>query len=97
MNWKTNHIQLPDSNVGDKLKVRFHALQEIQIKALSSSCGCSIPQYDEATKELVVQYVPTKVPKHLKKAGFYNTTKTITVTHKDGTVDKLTFSVKVSK
>jgi len=89
-NWKTKHKNVGTINVGQRQIIKFHATKELaKIINLSSSCGCSKPNYDKKTRTLNVSYNPGSVPKHLKAQGWYNTTKKITITYNDGTQDIL--------
>lgn len=97
-NWKTNKKNVGTVTVGQRQIIKFYANKELpKIVNLSSSCGCSKPNYDKKTKVLNVSYNPGSIPKHLKSQGWYNTTKTITITFVDGTKDVLSFSARVNK
>lgn len=97
-NWKSNSKNIGNVTTGQRQIIKFYAVRELpEISSLSSSCGCSKPNYDKKTKILNVSYNPGSIPKHLKAQGWYNTTKTITIVYKDGTRDILKFSAKVNK
>jgi len=97
-NWKTKIIDLGKLIVGKKVKIIFKAVKELSpIATIESSCGCSKGIYDKKNKELIVNYNPGSIPIHLRKQGWYNTSKSITITYVDGSSDVLKFKAKVYK
>jgi hypothetical protein len=93
MNWKTMHKNIGNLFVGQRVTIKFEATKELpEILKISSSCGCSKPEYDVNSKVLTVNYKAQSVPKHRKAKGWYNTTKKITVVYKDGSHDILSFT-----
>jgi hypothetical protein len=97
-NWKEVSKETKDVKVGVRTNVIFQANEGIpEVKNISSSCGCSVPHYDNLKGTLKVAYTPDQIPKHLTKEGFYISTKTIVVVYVDGSHDILTFKSKVKK
>lgn len=97
-NWVNDFINLGEVKVGETVEVKFIATKELKIKGAIASCGCSTPKYDKkGAKELIVVYKVGSIPRHLESAGFYTTTKTITVSFEDGSEDILKFHAKVVK
>ena len=95
-NWKDRIIRLGNLKVGKKKEIIFKRLNtEKEIKSLTSSCGCSKPIYNHSKEEIIVIYIPGKIPYHLVSQGYYITSKTITVLYMDGTKDILTFRAKI--
>lgn len=95
-NWKNNHLILGEIKVGQKSIIIFQALQELPpIKNIAVSCGCTKPDYNKKTKEMVVSFKPKPIPHHLKEQGFYATTKTIIVTYNNGEEETLKFTAKI--
>lgn len=98
MSWKNKVQNLGELKVGRKKKIIFKRTStELNIKSITSSCGCSKPFYDEINKQIIVTYTPKKIPHHLKSQGYYNSVKHITVFYEDGTKDVLTFQSKIIK
>jgi hypothetical protein len=66
---------------------------------ITTSCGCSSAKWDPQKGELTVSYGSGEIPKHLTMKGqtSYTTIKYITVNWEDGTSDKLSFTVEVTK
>ncbi len=96
--WKTKSKNLGNLTVGRKQIIKFYAEEELQeIISLSSSCGCSKPNYDKKTRILNVAYKPKSIPQQRKHLGFYKTTKSITIKYKDGSTDILSFSAIINK
>jgi hypothetical protein len=94
--WGNKSINLGTIKENVKKIIIFEALNELNnIHSMSSSCGCSTPKQDG--NKIVVSYTPGTIPFHLISQGFYNTTKTITITYKDGTTDILSFKAKITK
>ena len=94
--WKSKIKNLGTITVGKTQRVVYQSLTSLEVKNISSSCGCTSPTYDAGKKELVVKYTPNPIPVHLRTLGFYNSVKTITVYYKDGTRDVLTLKAKVT-
>ena len=97
MNFTQKQINLGEITVGKKQTVIFQATRELDIINLESSCGCSKPSYSKENNQLIVIYTPGSIPKHLQSVGRYNTTKSITITYKDGTSEVLSFKATISK
>lgn len=98
MNWETKSITGIKANVGKRTKIVFKAVKELpKIALLQSSCGCSTPDYNKKTRELIVSFKPGKIPLHLRNQGYYTTSKTITITYDTGVKDVLTFTSTVNK
>ncbi len=96
MNWDNKFIDLGTVKVGRLIKVIFNAVDDIHIESMSSSCGCSTPKYDKDNKKLIVNFIPDKVPVHLKLKGFYETTKSITLHYTNGEMETLSFKAKIT-
>jgi len=95
MNWDKTKVDLGEVKQGKRSVIEFRAIRELDIEQLSSSCGCSKPDYDKKNRVLRVYYNAGEVPYHRRKDGFYITEKSIDVRYRDGGMDKLSFSVKV--
>lgn len=97
MNWESNHINIGTVISNTKIEVTFLQLPpyNTKIKSINTSCGCSVAKFSSETNELKVLYTPDKVPIHLKESGYYISKKTITITYRDNSEDKLSFSARV--
>lgn len=96
MNWERKHINTEELIVGKKKQIIFIPIGEIPlISNISSSCGCSRPKLIDNT--IVVNFTPESVPQHMQKLGYYKSTKKITITYKDNTQDKLSFTSIIRK
>lgn len=101
MEWESKNIDL--GTVREKItkEIIFKIKGEVtkKISNLDSSCGCSLPKWDEEKGELKVIYTPGSVPKHLldKEQEFYKSSKSIYIKYEDDTNDVLTFTAKVTK
>lgn len=94
--WEKVHFFLEDIAVGDKRTIIFKSINPLsEIKAITSSCGCSSPEFIKETGEVKVIFKALPIPYHLRAKGFYSTTKTITVHYKNGTKDSLSFNIKI--
>lgn len=95
MNWQKKY-QTVTGIVGIKQKITYIPEGIIEdIDSMSSSCGCSYPRLID--NKIEVSYTPGPIPIHMQHRGFYNTTKTITITYKDGSHDLLSFKATVNK
>lgn len=95
MNWKKKVITLGTIPVGKKQTVIFEALVPLQIRTLTSSCGCTTPKYNEENNTVEVAYTPGRIPYHLQSKGEQQTTKTVTVYYVDGTNETLSIKATV--
>jgi len=95
MNWKSVKIDLGEVKQNKRQIIEFKAIKELDITQLSSSCGCSKPNFDKENGIVRVYYTPSEIPYHRRKEGFYFTEKSIGVRYKDDTREKLSFSAKV--
>lgn len=95
MNWRKKVINLGNIPVGKKQTVIFEALVPLQIRTLTSSCGCTTPVYNEQNNTVEVSYTPGRIPYHLQVDGEQRTSKTVTVYYTDGTDETLTIKATV--
>jgi hypothetical protein len=75
----------------------FQADEDIpKIKYMESTCGCTVPRFNELDNTVTVTYSPKPIPQHLiNTTGFATATQGVTIHYKDGTADKLSFKVKI--
>lgn len=95
MNWISKHLDIGEVKINKEVTIEFKFDGDAKpIKNLNSSCGCSIPYYDEVNKLVRVKFTPGAIPVHLKKfQDFYViSNKTVTIRYKDGSQDVLSFS-----
>lgn len=94
-NWETTEQEVFVMK-GQKAIVTFKATKELNIKDMKASCGCSKPDYDKKTRELVVS-VSTKgsVPKHIKEQGVQVKHLSVKVSYKDAPAEVLKFKVTI--
>jgi len=95
MNWDKTSIDLGEVRQNKRQIIEFKAIKDLDIAQLSSSCGCSKPDFDKENGILRVYYTPSEIPYHRRKDGFYSTEKSIDVRYRDDTREKLSFSAKV--
>ena len=97
--WEETEISLGKVSLRSKRRIIFQrkAEDKREIVRLLASCGCSVPRYDKAKRQVVVTFKPNPFPVHLKGHSSYGTFKTITVVFKDGTKDILKFTATVTK
>ena len=70
--WPPKVTNLGEVKVGKKQVVKFYGTADIpEIERVSSSCSCSNPKYDAATRTLTVGYTPHAVPFHQRSQGWY--------------------------
>ena len=77
--WKNENLDLGNLKEGEPVLVNFEYITDGRFISASSSCGCSVPNWDNEKKVLEVTFTPGAVPKHLEEQGFYETEKEITV------------------
>lgn len=96
--FKKNIVNLGVVYVGKRYTIEFEGKEKLPgIYKMVSSCGCSKPTHDKVNNKVVVNYRPKAVPKYLVNQGWYETTKSITVTYIDGSQELLRFKSKVKK
>jgi len=95
MNWDKTSIDLGEIKQNKRQVIEFKSVRDLDIKQLSSSCGCSKPDFDKKSGVLRVYYSPSEIPYHRRKDGFYVTEKYIDVIYKDDTSERLSFSARV--
>lgn len=96
MNWLRKKIDMGTTNVGNRHNIVFIATSELpEIKSMKSSCGCTVPIYDDKNRTVNVVYTAKEFPKHLKNSDWYLASPTILVTFADGSVDILSFTFKI--
>lgn len=96
MNWKTKVISLGTIPPKKKQTIIFEALVPLNIRTLTSSCGCTTPVYNKENNTVVVSYTPGNIPYHLKMKGESQpTTKTVTVYYEDGTEERLSIRATI--
>jgi len=77
--WKNEIIDLGNLKEGQPTTVNFEYIASGRFISSNSSCGCSVPNWDNEKKVLKVVFTPGAVPKHLEEKGFYETEKEIAV------------------
>jgi len=95
MNWDKTSIDLGEVKQNKRQIIDFKVLKDLDIAQLSSSCGCSKPNFDKENGILRVYYNPSEIPYHRRKDGFYNMEKSIDVRYGDDTTEVLFFSARV--
>lgn len=86
---------LGDIQVGEEIEIIFNIEREEGYISVTSSCGCAEPRYGDDRKSIIIDYIPKKVPMHLKERGYYFDEKTVTAITKDRDIDKYIFKAKV--
>lgn len=78
-------------------QLRFTYEGPLTIKAVKTSCGCTVASLDNK-KSVVLKYTAPQFPEHLRILGHRETTdeKKVTVTMSDTTKETLTIHVKLS-
>lgn len=95
MEWKNKQVHI-QGKVGKPEKIIFAPAETLpQSILLKSSCGCSTPKLVDG--QVVVNYTPGSVPRHLIQQGFYKTKKSITVIYEDDTKDILEIFATIKK
>ena len=95
--WKKKLVDLGNVKVEQPITVRFEYLGDGEYSSSSTSCGCTVANWDEKTKVLRSVFTPSPVAKHLKDAGqdSYNSVKYITVVMIEGqSVNKYELMIK---
>ena len=84
--WKNPIVNLGEVYAHSKTTVYFYLAELTEIKGLSSSCGCTTPEFEQNKGRLKVIYKAGKLPLHLES----QTIKThVKVTYEDKTVELL--------
>ena len=99
MDWIEKNINLGSIKEKSTVEMRFEYIGSEPIKEVKPSCpGCTTAHYNPDMKELIVEYRPGKLPKHLN-GTFYHVTvqKTITIIYEDDSTEVLSFSGKIIK
>lgn len=89
MNWSRKEIDLGVVKPKQKQRVIFKAVVPLNVKTITSSCGCTSPKYNEEKNTIEVIYTPGNIPYHLKSKGEQLVRKTITVYYEDGSREVL--------
>src|SRR4030067_1534917 len=100
MKWEQTEINLGSVKVKIKKDIVFQAIEDFKkIKSVASSCGCSVPMWEESSKKLIVTYTPSNIPQHLLKENKteYTTKKSITLYYTDDSKETLVFTATVKK
>jgi hypothetical protein len=97
MNWEKTLINLGTIKQGTTVPLVFKALKKLSITQLKPGCGsCTfVKAFNPDTLELGVTFKVGSIPIHLRKQGYYNTRKSITVTYEDGTSEILSFTARI--
>ena len=93
-------VDAGEVHVGEKKTIKFpYTRDDVYYIDSIQGCGCSSVTLDAVNKCVVMEYLPSGVPHHLQKQGYYTPTKAYNIgfTFKDGTSTKytLSFTVKV--
>lgn len=100
-----------DQNIGNVFENTSHEItfkmkgdktigkNAIDAYKITTSCGCSDATWNEKTKILKVSYRAGEVPVHLSSKGqtAVTSTKYITITYSDDTIEKLSFTATINK
>lgn len=84
--WKNPSVQLGEVHAHSKSTIYFYLNEEVDIKTLKSSCGCTTPEFDSAKQRIKVVYSAGKLPAHLES----QTVRThVSVKYEDDSIDIL--------
>lgn len=97
MNWERNHLSLGEIKEKQKKRISFKALKDLDVHSVVAGCSCISPEYNPEKRELTLTYKAASISYHLAKIGKQTMYKTITVYYKDGTAEKLSFEITVTK
>ena len=97
MKWEKTVIDLGNITTEKKQIITFQALEDIDVKEMISSCGCSKPVFIKSKNQIIVTYTPGKIPMHLRHVGFYISIKSVIVRYQDGTQDILKFKATINE
>jgi hypothetical protein len=95
--WKEQIIDLGDIDAGKPINVKFEYLSEGNYSSSSTSCGCTVANWNDKDKVLETVFTPKEVAKHLKDVGqnYYNSVKYINVAMIEGaSVGKYELQIK---
>ena len=95
--WKEKTIDLGDVKAQEPINVQFQYLGDGEYSSSSTSCGCTVADWDKETKTLKSVFTPNAIAKHLKDAGQtqYNSVKYIYVVMIEGqSVNKYDLMIK---
>ena len=94
-NWKQYNIDLGTVKQGTKHIMEFVSNSTLVVNKFSPGCShcTSIKGYENNI--LKVGYNAEYLPVHLKKQGFQNIRKVITVVYEDGSKEILSFTAKI--
>ena len=81
--WKKSEIFLGVIKAGTPKKIVFEGLETLpKIVTITPYCGCTVPYYNEAKKEMVVLYSNKSIPNQVQ--GPQSISKRIDVTYDTG-------------
>ena len=95
--WEKKIIDIGPVKVGTKLDIIFKATRPLEIENIKVGCTCTKYHYSNKDNVLLVKYKAGSIPFHLRAVGFYTISKTLSIYYKDGTMDVLSFKVKVTR
>lgn len=79
--WVNTKVNIGVINAGDKFTAQFPTAVEIMPinVVLKPSCGCTSVRWNEHTKNVIVEFTASKIPKHLESREYYPTSKFVVV------------------
>ena len=95
--WKEKIIDLGNVKAEKPVNVEFKYLGDGEYSSSSTSCGCTVADWNKETKTLKSVFTPNPVAKHLKDTGQtnYNSIKYINVVMIEGqSVNKYELIIK---